>query len=371
MLRKGILAKAGDPVKIASYNPYCGDPMRWFDNEFFRNNGLSCTTFDFFVDWKKRSIPGRLWTKRIIYRAFPMECDEIYRRIVTADGRDSLETLLSFCQSNRFELEYLLCPDIPADDWADPENRLYLFNMSKYRENRPVDEVLRGMSADQLKEVIHGLRRESHGIGKKGLHYASSSLEVYLSRDDYIYPGDADIVLLDENGKARAVIEVKKHTIYSEKKVGPVENETYYPYKYPDKMKFESLGILKDTLGCPLYMLYYSTVPDREGGIVKLERLVGSPNRLLAVYPHTMRLPEAANGYSLLAFQEDFLKYHNEICRYDFDKICLSSSYGAGTPISRAAAGYLKYILDDRNHAPEKDAVKAFRDFTVGHVPGL
>lgn len=371
MLRKGILAKAEEPRKIAAYNAYCGDPMKWFDNEYFRNNGLSCVTFDFFVDWKERKIPKRLWTKRIIYRPFSMECDEIYRKIVAVDGKDRLETLLGFCRQNQFELEYLLCPDISADAWADPGNHLFLFHMSKYLERCPEEEVLREVSADQLKEIIHGLRRESHAIGRKGLQYASSSLEVYLSRDKYIYPGDADIVLVDEDAKARALIEVKKHTMYSEKKYGPIEKETLYHYRDTDKLKFQSLGILKETLGCPLYMLYYSTVPDREGSIVKLERIVGSPNRLLAVYPHILRLPEINNGYSLLAFQENFFEYHNEICRYDFDKIRLTSGYGAGTAVSKAAGGNLNYILDERNHAPEKDAVKAFREFVTGRVPGL
>lgn len=371
MLRKGILARAEDPMKIAAYNAYCGDPMKWFDNEYFRNNGLSSVTFDFFVDWEKRKIPKRLWTKRIIYRPFSMECDEIYRKIVAVDGRDGLETLLGFCRQNQFELEYLLCPDIPAGAWADPENHLFLFNMTKYLERCPGKEVLYEVSANQLKGIIRGLRRESHAIGRKGLQYASSSLEVYLSRDDYIYPGDADIVLVDENAKAKAVIEVKKHTIFSEKKYGPVEGETLYHYRDTDKLKFQSLGILKETLGCPLYMLYYSTVPNREGGIVKMERIVGSPDRLLAVYPYTLKLPEVNNSHSLKAFQENFLDYHNEICRYDFDRICLTSSYGAGTAVSKAAGGNLNYILDARNHAPEKDVVRAFREFVAGHVPGL
>ena len=363
MLRKGILAKAEDPAQIASYNAYCGDPVKWFDNEYFRNHDLYCITFDFFVDWKNNQVDKCLWTKRIIAKPFAMTADEIYQKIVAVDGNDHLDRMAGFCNRYGFELEYILCPDIPADAWRDPQNHVFMFNITRYLEQKPDQEVLREVTAEQLKEIIRDIRKESHAIGIKGLKYATSSLEVYLSQSEYIYPGDADIVLIDKNYEVVAIIEVKKHTAYSERTYGPLEQENLYNYRDTDRLKYQSLGWLKEYLGCSLYMLYYSTLSGEEGRVVKFERVVGDPKRLHSVYPANFALPEVNNGFSLMAFQNQFLQYHYEHCKYNFDEICLSDSYQKGTPISKAGTSYLRYIMDPRNKALEKEAVKKYWEF--------
>lgn len=367
MLRKGILARADDPTRIAAYNRYSGDPAGWFDNEFFRNNHLFPVTFDFFVDWKNKTIGKQLWTKRIIYQPFEMTVRETYQKIVAVDGMDHLDRLTGFCNRYHFELEYILCPEIPAKDWARSQNHVFIFNLTKYLNHEPDHEVLREVTAAQLKQIIGDIRRESHFIGKKGLTYASSSLEVYLSWDKYIYPGDADIVLINDRYEAVAIVEIKKHTAYSEKKFGPVESENLYSYRDTDRLKFQSLGWLKEDLDCSLYMLYYSTL-ESGPGIVKFERIVGDPEKLLSVYPFETELPEGNNSFSLMKFQKEFLRYHSKVCRYDFDRLCLSDSFEKGVPISRASAGCLGYILHPRNTAPEKRAVAEFMEYAGGHI---
>ncbi len=365
MLKKGILRSVENPAIVARANPYCGDPTEWFNAAPFKKQPLFCLNVDFFVDWKNEAIAPVFWTKRIISGTFSPLPDDIYQQIVAADGEDYVHHLAGVARRYGIDMTYLLFRDLPANQWANPKNKIYVFNLSAYERQTDRTSCVQELSADELKNVIRGIRKETHRIGKKSLKYASSTLEVYLAQDDAIYPGDADILLVNQDDCVEAIIEVKKHNQWSQKRAPHIQDETIALYRDIDRLKYQSLGLLKDFLSCPLYMLYYTTITREETApnALKFEQLVGPHDCLKAVYPKLMPLPQAQNDQSLSDFYTAFEAYRRQECLYDFDHICLTDSYHKGRPISRANPKCLQYIADPRCKAAEKAAVQQYLSF--------
>ena len=92
-------------------------------------------------------------------------------------------------------------------DWSNDRNELlivslffkeghYSFSPQKY-------------SLSEFKELIKSHSGGPVSIGSKGLIYGTSRLECSLSKTDSLYPGDADLLLLNEDNKAVCILEFK------------------------------------------------------------------------------------------------------------------------------------------------------------------
>lgn len=118
-------------------------------------------------------------------------------------------------------------------------------------------------------------------------------MECFLSKTPDIWPGDADLVLVDSNFTPRAIIEFKKDTIGT-----PISSETlsnYYPSR--DPRKYDSFAHFRDHFTddpstLPIIILYYS-VKEPLDQQVKLERIEGAAGRLTATNSECRPLPNA------------------------------------------------------------------------------
>ena len=118
-------------------------------------------------------------------------------------------------------------------------------------------------------------------------------MECFLSKTPDIWPGDADLVLVDSNFTPRAIIEFKKDTIGT-----PISSETlsnYYPSR--DPRKYDSFAHFRDHFTddpstLPIIILYYS-VKEPLDQQVKLERIEGAARRLRATNSELLPLPNA------------------------------------------------------------------------------
>lgn len=113
-----------------------------------------------------------------------------------------------------------------------------------------------------------------------------------MSKTDSLYPGDADLLLLNEDNKAVCILEFKKHTLSS-----PISEQcftNYYPR--PDGRKYKRLALLRDYLASKsnsrilFFVLYYPTQTYIEQQW-KLEIIEGNAFSLRATDSFTFELP--------------------------------------------------------------------------------
>ena len=153
-----------------------------------------------------------------------------------------------------------------------------------------------------LRNRIRQLRGGPASVGPKGLTYGLTSLECFLSKTPDIWPGDADLVLVDSNFMPLAIIEFKKDTIGT-----PISSETlsnYYPSR--DPRKYDSFAHLRDHFTndpstLPIIILYYS-VKEPLDQQVKLERIEGAAGNMRATNSELVPLPNARNAQSCRDF---------------------------------------------------------------------
>ena len=175
-------------------------------------------------------------------------------------------------------------------DWSNDRNELlivslffkeghYSFSPQKY-------------SLSEFKELIKSHSGGPVSIGSKGLIYGTSRLECSLSKTDSLYPGDADLLLLNEDNKAVCILEFKKHTLSS-----PISEQcftNYYPR--PDGRKYKRLALLRDYLASKsnsrilFFVLYYPTQTYIEQQW-KLEVIEGNAFSLRATDSFIFELP--------------------------------------------------------------------------------
>ena len=149
----------------------------------------------------------------------------------------------------------------------------------RLKANGSVERVL-NVDLPDLKHNIKQIRGSRASVGPKGVTYALTSLECYLSTTDTIWPGDADLVLVDSSFTPLAIIEFKKHTPQSHISFDDQKLSNYYPEK--DSRKYNSFAHLRDhfTNGIgtlPIVVVYYSI--DSRVNQVKLERIEGAAKR--------------------------------------------------------------------------------------------
>ena len=304
MLRKPVLVNCQNG-KPAKQNDYCGDPASWFTTEHFIAKGLNALSFDYIVDWENNRCQDELWVKRIIcddtdYST--LNKNEIAQKIIEVDGKSYPKKLLEFSNAHNLRLRYFLYRNIKQSDWGDLKNKIVSIDFSNYSHNNCIEIF----NSETIQKEINSLRRKSRKMGSKGLSYATSTLEGYLSDKIIIWPGDVDTLLVDAENKVKVIIEFKKHTSYS--KI-PFDHQKIENYRDIDVLKYRSLGLLRDRFNAPLppllIIIYYSTEPaERE---IIIEILTGPYDKLAALKRLRLPLPKQGNINSLTTFCEQFL----------------------------------------------------------------
>ena len=299
MLRKPVLAKTSDRRILAQTNVICGNPEEWFDSDFFRGMGVYTASFDFFVNWENESICNEVWIKRISDSTDIQEVDEdrLIELISECDGRNKSQRLYHFLREQGMREKYMLFRDVPEIRWSRGEEWVVEFDLTRFRNG-----AISYLNANEIQDRIRQLRRTSVPIGNAGLIYSTSSLEGYLSRQPYFWPGDVDTVLFDRNNRVIAVVEFKKHTARSSI---PFENQGIGNYLERDILKYKSLALLRDRFQTRLFVLYYPIPQDIDYIIV--EELCGEPAALGQGLRVELALPQRNNADRMRAFAEDFM----------------------------------------------------------------
>ena len=304
MLRKPVLTRCADGTP-AQQNNYCGDPESWFSNELFKAKGFNALRFDYIVDWEANRFQDEIWIKRIVcddtdYSTLKKE--DLAKRIVEEDGRSYPRQLLNFANTHNLRLRYFLFRNINQNDWSNLQNRIVSIDLSRYSHSDCVEIY----NAETIQSEIIRLRKQSHKIGKKGLIYATSTLEGYLSKSKAIWPGDVDTLLVDTKNNVKAIIEFKKHT--SRSKIA-FDDQSIENYRDIDVLKYRSLGLLRDrfdTPSTPLLIIIYFSTESEEKEII-METLAGPYDTLSARETHRLRLPKQGDLDSLNIFCEEFI----------------------------------------------------------------
>lgn len=300
MLSKPILALTKNRTQKAQTNRYCGDPEDWFDSHFFQEQNIFSTSFDFFVNWEDESISDEVWIKRI------SDSDNIHNQnahgllelISDCDGRDKSNRLYRFLTYQRLAEKYMLYRDIPEREWEIGEEKIVELELS-----RNGNCAISQFNVDEIQTKISELRKRPAPIGNAGLIYSTSSLEGYLSKQAYFWPGDVDTVLYDENNEVVAIIEFKKHTANS--KI-PFHEQRITNYLHRDILKYKSLALLRDRLNTNLFVLYYPIPLDID--YVIIEKLEGIPDELYVTERFELTLPNINRDDTLRMFTDNFIR---------------------------------------------------------------
>ena len=306
MLNKPILARCDNRRIWAKRHPFSGEPEEWIADTYLKPYGLVGLTFDFFVNWRNAgSIPNRLWIKRVVDESFtpwPInQWRDIPGAIYQCDEEEKVKQLCRFADRYGMSCHYFLFKE-SADFGVRPVPIVEV----RFNGNGSVKRVL-NVDLSKLKSNIKRLREGPASVGSKGVTYALTSLECYLSKTDTLWPGDVDLVLVDSSFTPRAIIEFKKDT-----KGYPISGETlsrYYPKK--DPRKYDSFAYLRDHLtdgkgNLPIIVLYYSVIQSDDQK-VKLEYIEGTAKALRATNSEYVPLPNAGDEGSCRDFVASLL----------------------------------------------------------------
>lgn len=310
-LSKPVLARCDNRSVIAKKHPSSGDPEEWLADTYLEYYDLFVLTFDFLVNWTTGSIPNELWIKRIVnddYMPWPIKRwrgipDAIYQ----CDGEEKVRQLCRFAHTHDFTCHYFLFKDTP--DSLNPQTPIVEV---RFHGNGTVEKVFNInllKLIDRIKQLRGGPFRS-----EKTLYYGLTSLECYLSNNtSAIWPGDADLVLVDANFIPVAIIEFKKHTSYSPIPFADQKLSNYY--KGNDRYKYDSFAYLRDhftnvsTSTLPIVVLYYSIETNYD--YIMLELVEGTAGNLTATDPVRIPLPNASDQESCRILIEALLRMIN------------------------------------------------------------
>ena len=287
MLHKPVWARCDNRNVRARTHPN-GEPDKWLADTYLQPHRLVGLTFDFFVNWNTGSIPNQLWIKRVVDNSLTSwPTRDSASVIYQCDGEEKVIQLCRFAYRYGMSCHYFLFKE-SADSQRPPDTIVEV----TFDGSGSVVGVQK-VELSILRDRIRQLRRSRASVGSKGVTYALTSLECYLSKTDTIWPGDADLVLVDSIFTPRAIIEFKKDTIGT-----PISRETlsnYYPRR--DPRKYNSFAHLRnhftgDPSTLPIIILYYS-VKEPLDQQVKLERIEGAAGRLRATNSQLLPLPNA------------------------------------------------------------------------------
>ncbi|SFT74905.1 hypothetical protein SAMN05216474_2139 [Lishizhenia tianjinensis] len=271
MIKKPQLASCENREKLPRTNSFCGNPEDWFVTSILGHFNLRALTFDFFVDWSKSPITltKEFWLKGISESSINTNFNlaDIPQELNNAYGESFVETYTKFCE-NYSIIPYAIIFD-DSNNWSDEKSNLLLVRFSSGSNNK-IEYETTIISINELKEKIQNNSGGSISIGSKGLYYGTSRLECFLSTSNSLYPGDADLLLVDDEGRAKCIIEFKKHNLSSDISYQKISN--YYPK--PDGRKYDRLEVLRDYLSkeenIPLIIIYYPTNTKEKYGVIEV-----------------------------------------------------------------------------------------------------
>ena len=120
-------------------------------------------------------------------------------------------------------------------------------------------KISKARVSDLAVRIHKNTNRDSY-LGKKGLKFSTSAIELFLSTSKSIYPGDCD-ALIFENSKPKVIVEFKKHTLRD-----PISEWTIDKFfKGPDNYKYLSLQSLSRNISrvssydVPIVVYYFAT----------------------------------------------------------------------------------------------------------------
>ena len=300
MLSKPTPALTANRRIKAQENRYCGNPDDWFDSPYFTDRGIYAASFDFFVNWRTETICDEVWIKRLSDTAEiqNQSAEELQKLIFDCDGQEKTVRLNRFLSSHNMIEKYMLFRDVPEQDWADGKEKVVELDYSHFGRG-----AVSYFNAQEIQNKIKALRILPAAIGSAGLRYSTSSLEGYLSKQPYFWPGDADTLLYDGSNHVRAILEFKKHTARS---TIPFKDQKLSNYIERDKLKYKSLALLRDRFRTNLFVLYYPIQDDLRYIIV--EKVAGNPDDLHAGSRYELKLPYIKGEYSMKAFTRKFIE---------------------------------------------------------------
>lgn len=283
MLSKPYLAKCSDRQAMPKSHPTSGSPEEWYRNELLLENGLLGISFDFFVNWSSDPIALTpvIWIKGILnaensYEEVLHNTSEI---LVNEFGSEYLQRLLAFAALHNLSVQFIIFRD--DYDWNNEASTLLKIDATlDAQSNLQLNSQL--IAINDFKALIQQYSGGAIAIGAKGLIYGTSQLECFLSKTDSLYPGDADLVLLNSDNLPVAIVEFKKHTLSSS--IDKQKLSNYYPH--PDSRKYDRLAVLRDYLSgnkpkIPIVVIYYPTGEDfKEGSMELVSGVVGKLSSL-------------------------------------------------------------------------------------------
>ena len=311
MFHKPTLAYCNNRVP-ASTHPRSGEPDEWLADTYLELHGLAGFTFDFFVNWRTRSVSNsrELWIKRIVEPSFepwPIErWRDIPSKISQCDGEEKVKQLCEFADRYGMSCHYFLFKE--SRDWKNSPSPIIEVKLD---ENGSVV----GATKVDLHKLMDRIRQLSGGrvpVGK-GLTLGLSTLECYLANDKKdeaaAWPGDADLVLVDSNFTPYAIIEFKKHTP-SNRSFSFDDQKLSNYYRRGDNWsrdgrKYNRLAIFRDYLSgngppLPIIVVYYPVQEFIEQ--VQLECIEGADRELRTTKSEFIPLPKASDVQSCRDF---------------------------------------------------------------------
>ena len=236
------------------------DPMDWLLPSL--PEGWSICSFHYFVDWAKDplAVAGPFLMTRLVEFDAGEDPDTVDTRQVLNAFHSSgfapqYEQLRRVCAIYGKEARVILLPECDINRIT---NKTPIWTIAQ---DEKADLKIQTYPLARLRWSIQNYSGGPVPIGEKGLTLGTSAVECFLSRTDAAYPGDADAVVVDENGLVRHVIEFKKHNL-----AAPIDRhlaQRYYPD--PDLRKYRRLEALVSDLNSmrdtdsTLGVFYYST----------------------------------------------------------------------------------------------------------------
>jgi hypothetical protein len=235
------------------------DPNTWVAAALPRGWGLY--SFHFFVDWRKE--PPPVSDTILMARLVDFEADEnlnsISNQILLNAFIDSksdvyFDNLEAVMKPYSKKVVPILLPECAVTNIV---NETPIWTVSRDSADNYT------ISRSNVEKLKISIQKHSGGkvwVGEKGLIYGTSAIECALSKTDSAFPGDADAVIVNDNGRVHCIVEYKKHTL--DQPLGDHLFTRYYPF--PDGRKFQRLSSLASNLnqfagGCVnLVVIYYS-----------------------------------------------------------------------------------------------------------------
>lgn len=319
MLLKPTLAYCNNRASPAWTHPHSGEPDEWLADTYLEPHELVGFTFDFFVNWRTRSISNRLWIKRIVEPSFtpwPVLSHDILDAIYQCDNEEKVKQLCEFANGYDMSCHYFLFKE--SHDWKNSPSPIVAVSFG-------ADGLVTDVREVELSILMRRIQVHAGGhvpVGAKGLTLGLSTLECYLANDKKdegaAWPGDADLVLVDSNFTPHAIIEFKKHTPNDRRfSFDDQKLSNYYRRGSNwsrDGRKYNRLAIFKDYLSSngpplPIIVVYYPVQESIER--VQLERVEGADRELRTTQSEFVPLPKVSDAQSCKDFVASLLGFIN------------------------------------------------------------